>query len=123
MKLKNSAINPSLTIGSSEDWLEESFDSVLLRSTEMGQTLFEQLWKHFPQLKEEIVFLQWSMQPDDVYAVRDVMDGGFVVQIDPLIELVIVWNEESVREFGAWTPNDNPVADALKYLSEIIKMS
>lgn len=123
MKLKNSAINLSLTIGSSEDWSEESFDSALSRNTTMGRMLFDELWQHFPQVREEIIFLQWSMQPDDVYAVRDVIDGGFVVQLDAAIDLIIVWNEESVREFGAWAPNDNPVADALKHLSEIINVS
>lgn len=121
MKLKNATINPTLTIGNCEDWSNESLDVAMARNTSKGRTLFEKLWQDFPQIKEEIIFLKWSVQPDDVYAVRDVVSGGFVVQIDPALDLIIVWNEESGCEYGAWTPADSPVNSALKHIDGIIR--
>jgi hypothetical protein len=51
------------------------------------------------------VFLRWSVQPDDVYGFFD-CSPGFVVQVDPHLEYIIVFGGSGRGEYGDWDNND-----------------
>jgi hypothetical protein len=122
MNLKDVSLNVmQLLIGEPDEWSRETPSCALERTTSNGRLLFEQLWQQFPQVKDEVIFLKWSKQLDDVYAVRDVAKGGFVIQVDPDLDYLIVWDAVAQGEYGEWNPGDNPVGDALSHLREIIQ--
>ena len=68
----------------SGEWTEEAREEALARAPGFGRRFFTELVVHFPQASGAAVFLRWSVQPGDVYAVVDLPDGGFAVQVDQI---------------------------------------
>jgi hypothetical protein len=79
---------------------------------------FARLFGEFPALRDQVVFLRWSAQPDDVYAIFD-RPPGFAVQIDPHLEYVIVLGRDSRGEYGDWGGDDR-TQNALDHVREIL---
>ena len=75
-----------------------------------------ELTRRFPQASEAAVFLRWSVQPADGYAVVDLPQSGFAAQIDP--EFLIVWTATERAELGDWAGDQ--VGQALAFVAEIL---
>jgi hypothetical protein len=71
-----------------------------------------------PPTDAAAVFLGWTVQPGDVYAVVGPPDGGFAVQIDADLEYVVVWSAGEQAEFGDW--DGDQVEPALAFVAEIL---
>ena len=84
------------------EWTEEAREEALARAPEFGRRFFVEVFARFPAARGATTFLRWSTQPDDVYAVVDLPDHGFTVQIDPALEYVIVSTAATHAEFGDW---------------------
>ena len=100
------------------DWAEEAREEALARAPGFGRRFFAELAARFPQASGAAVFLRWSVQPGDVYAVVDLPDGGFAVQVDPDLEYLIVWTASERAEFGDW--DGDQVEPALAFVAEIL---
>ena len=117
--LNNRAIDP--TKSNPHQWSEEPIESALERSSSLGRAFFERLWRHYPALRTSMRFLRWEQQSKDVYAIHDVADNGFGIQIDLALDLIIVWDDEGIGEYGKWLPKDDPLADALAQVRQIME--
>ena len=100
-------------------WTEEAREQALARALGFGRRFFAALFERFPSVAPATDFLRWSTQPDDVYAVVDLPDGGFAVQIDAALEYVVVWTADQQAEFGDW--DGDQVEPALAFVAEILR--
>lgn len=82
-------------------WTVESRDAALARTPEFGRRFFQAVFDEFPEMGGAR-FLQWSVQPGDVYAVFDLSEGGVGAQVDPDLEFIIVWGTDGQAEYGDW---------------------
>ena len=119
LQLVNPAIDPTRVCP--HQWSKEPIESALERSTELSREFFEMLWQHYPKLKADLHFLHWTEQPEDIYAVYDVSQNGFGVQIDPHLDLIIIWDEHYTVEYGRWTLKDDPVGKALAHIHQLLE--
>ena len=78
------------------DWTPEGDRGATDRMPEFARDFFARLRDEFPSLRDGVVFLRWSVQPADVYAFFD-RSPGFVVQIDPHLEYIIVFGAAGGR--------------------------
>jgi hypothetical protein len=78
----------------------------------------EGVFERFPDLQADAVFLRWSTQPADVYAVFPSGGDGVGVQIDPDLEYLIVWDRYESAEFGDW--NGDPAPQAMEFMASLI---
>jgi hypothetical protein len=99
-------------------WSSEPKESALARTPAFGQRFFAQVFKEFPDLAVDVVFLQWSEEPDDVYAVFELTDGGFGVQVEPCLEYIIVWGASGQAEYGNW--GDEQVISAIAHVRYLV---
>lgn len=117
--LQNSQIDP--TRQNRGGWSIEPLETAMRRSPELGRTFFARLWELYPLTREALVFLRWEGQPLDVYAVYDRIEDGFGVQIDPELGYIIVWDARVQGEYAAWTPETDPVEDALGHIAQVTR--
>lgn len=99
-------------------WWREPQDIALARAPAFSQRFFAEVFNEFPALATGVVFLRWSVQPSDLYAVFNLSSGGFVVQIDPFLEYIIVWGAGEHGEYGDWT--GERLTDALDHVRTLV---
>jgi hypothetical protein len=100
-------------------WAIEPREEAFARTPEFGRRFFEAVFSEFAGLSDSACFLRWSEQPKDVYAVFDRPDGGAGVQIDPVLEYIIVWGDDSRAEYGNWGIDQvRPAVDHVRRLLE-----
>jgi len=99
-------------------WAEEAREEALARAPGFGRRFFAGLADRFPAASDASVFLRWSVQPRDVYAVVGLPADGFGIQIDPDVEYIIVWTAGERAEFGDW--DGDQVEPALAFAAEIL---
>jgi hypothetical protein len=93
-------------------WTVLPEDAALARTPAFGRRFFAEMFEQYAALAATAVFLQWSEQPEDVYAFFDVPESGFGVQIDPHLEYIIIWGASGTAEFGDWDGDQVPPAIA-----------
>jgi len=96
----------------------ESYDSAKLRyGAKFAHDLFVRLESDLPQVSASLNFYRpTTHQTEDVYAVYDVNRTSFVVQLDPELEHIIIWNgEEHVELCAAYA---DPSAMAIEYIRD-----
>lgn len=89
------------------------------RAPEFGRRFLKSAGERFPGLQDGMMFLRWSTQPADVYAVYFWRGAGIGVQIDPDLEYLIVWDGHLSAEFGDW--DGDPVPQALEFVAGLIE--
>ena len=103
------------------EWMPEGQREAIERMPAFARDFFERLLAQFPALLGDAVFLRWSDQSDDVYAFFD-RTPGFVVQIDPHLEYVIIFGGGTRGEHGDWGNNDRS-QDALDHVRSLLGAS
>ncbi len=103
------------------EWTPEGEREAADRVPAFARDFFDRLLARFPALRDVAVFLRWSEQPDDVYAFFD-RTPGFVVQIDPHLEYVIIFGGGRHGEHGDWGDNDRS-RDALDRVRSLLGAS
>jgi hypothetical protein len=100
------------------DWSPEGYKEAADRMPAFARDFFARLFAELACLQGEAVFLRWSSQPDDVYAVFDV-PPGFVIQIDPHLGYIIVSDASGSAEHGDWGSNDR-AHDAIDHIRSLL---
>jgi hypothetical protein len=84
----------------------ESFDEMTNRFVGFGENLFRKLLFVYPAIVEQIKFYKRvDFQLEDSYAIITNMTTSIAIQLDPLCEVIILWNNEVQIEKGRWTEN------------------
>ncbi|MEG5036055.1 hypothetical protein [Microcoleus sp. AT3-D2] len=101
-------------------WYSQPQDIALADTPEFSQRFFAEMFKEFPTLATNVVFLRWSVQPDHLYAIFNFSSGGFGVQIDPGLEYIIVWGAGEHGEYGDWMGDGDRLASALDHVRTLV---
>lgn len=94
---------------SKEKFLEETLDKVHERYSGFGRDLYPLIGEKLPHVFCNLRFYQDNRyQMEDSYAVYE--DPGnpaksFAIQLDPHIEVIVLWNSEIQTEIGSWAKN------------------
>ena len=100
-----------------EDFQEETLDKLLERYSGFGRNLYQLLEEKLPHVFSELRFYQErSYQTGDSYAVYDNADNSFAIQLDPDIEVIVLWNREIQTEIGTWV--DKPEEEAIIFIED-----
>lgn len=103
------------------EWTPEGERAATDRMLAFARDFFDRLLAEYPALRGVTAFLRWSEQPDDVYAFFD-RSPGFVVQIDPHLEYVVIFGGGTRGEYGDWGNNDR-TQDALDHARSLLGAS
>ena len=103
--------------GPPDSWSVESELDALGRIPAFGQRFFAVAFREFPTLAAVTHFIRRADQPEDVYAILD-YPQGVGIQIDPDLDLIVIWDRAGQVEFGDW--HGDPVPAALDHLRQIL---
>jgi hypothetical protein len=104
-----------------EFFLSESYFEFQNRYEGFGKELYSQLKAEIPEIFNEISFYQQrNIQTEDSYAEYISSNHSFVIQLDPLIEVIVLWNAQKSIEIGTWSTNE--CKEAIDFIkSELLK--
>jgi hypothetical protein len=74
----------------------------LARASQLSREFYAALRSHYPELADKAVFLWFAKQPDDTWMVFDLGPNTFGIQVDPELEVIVLFDGESQQEFGGW---------------------
>ncbi|WP_428666456.1 hypothetical protein [Runella sp.] len=84
------------------NFVEESYNDFLLRYSGFGEDFYQLLKEQLPDVFKQLRFFKsTNHQPEDSFALYQNVDGLFCIQLDPLCEVVILWNNEKHVEFNS----------------------
>jgi len=100
-----------------EDFSEESFISFNQRYCGFGKDIYQIIQLELPETFNNLKFFKRIIfQTEDSYALYCNADISFVIQLDPLCEVIVLWNDKTRTEIGSWSPNEYDEAlDFIKY--------
>jgi hypothetical protein len=104
-----------------EDFEIESYDEFINRYTGFGKELYLKISDELPDVFNELTFYKRiNQQPKDSYALCLGGAYSFAIQLDPLCEVIVLWNELKHIEIGRWSENE--YHDAINYMKlELMK--
>lgn len=90
-----------------EAFTEESFNSFNQRYSGFGKDIYQIIQLELPEIFNHLKFFKRIFfQPEDSYALYCNADISFVIQLDPLCEVIVLWNVKTRTEIGSWSPNE-----------------
>ncbi|WP_294322555.1 hypothetical protein [uncultured Chryseobacterium sp.] len=102
-------------LGIMEDFVTENPEAVDRRYSGFGKDLYRQIEQRLPDVFKDFQYYQRiNIQTEDSYAVYYNGQSSFCIQLDPLCEKIILWNENKQIEIGYWS--DNEYEDALQFI-------
>lgn len=90
------------------DWevTGESYAEATRRYSGFGSELFAGLRDKLPAVFENLKFYQpIRYQSEDILATYEDPVCSFGIQLDPLCEVIVLWNHETRIEIGTWSTN------------------
>ena len=96
-----------------QDWeyREESWGEFNKRYSGFGKDLYINIKERFPEIFEKLKYYQSvEFQTEDSFATYSDGITTFGIQLDPLIEVIVLWNKENHLEITSYTDNEYEVA-------------
>lgn len=94
-------------LSDSFNYNEETYADAMERYSGFGAKLFEVLKSRIPEVLQKLRFFQSiSYQQEDVYAVYENGSTSFVIQLEPVGEVICIWNDTVSTEIGSWSENE-----------------
>ena len=100
-QLRNAALDPRERADEAA-WSIESHAQLPAHLDALSGRFLGMLFMRFPALLNDAVFMRYTQQPEDVWVLIDREHAGFGIQIDPVLDVIVVWNERGQQEFGSW---------------------
>lgn len=105
---------------SNEEFQEETLNKVYERYSGIGRDLYQLIEEKLPQVFSNLRFYQGTnYQIGDSYAVYEDPDNhgkSFAIQLDPDIEVIVLWNSEIQTEIGSWV--EKPEKEAILFIQD-----
>lgn len=99
---------------------EETLDKVQERYSGFGGNLYQLMEEKIPEVFFKLAFYQETKyQEEDSYAVYDDRvnpEKTFAIQLDPLCEVIVLWNQKIHTEIGTWS--EDPELESIKFIQE-----
>lgn len=104
-----------------EDFIIETFDDFKNRYFGFGKEIYSKIKDDLPEIFDKLVFYKrLNFQIEDSYAECKNDQFSFCIQLDPLCEVIALWNDTKQIEIGYWSENE--YLSAINYInSEFLK--
>ncbi|GEN77371.1 hypothetical protein [Chryseobacterium hagamense] len=87
--------------GIMEEFIPENPEEADRRYSGFGKDLYRKIQQKFPDVFRNLHYYQRiGIRIEDSYAVYCNHENSFCIQLDPLCEKIILWNEETQIEIG-----------------------
>jgi len=109
--------SPDDLLPSPEKFHEETLDELQERYSGFGRDLYQLIKEKIPHVFSNLRFYQGiNYQMGDSYAVYEDPNPGksFAIQLDPDIEVIILWNSAIQTEIGSWF--EKPEEEAILFI-------
>lgn len=85
----------------------ETLEEFEERYSGFGKEMYENIKKYIPEVFDSLVFYKRTdYQLEDSYAEYKNDQYPFYIQLDPLIEVIVLWNKSKHIEIGYWSNNE-----------------
>lgn len=104
-----------------EDFVIETLDEFEKRYFGFGKEIYSNIEKELPEIFNNLVYCRRvNFQLEDSYAEFKNDQFPFCIQLDPLCEVIVLWNDTKQIEIGYWSENE--YVDAINFIkSELLK--
>jgi hypothetical protein len=94
---------------------QEEFDDLNKRYSGFGKEIYTRLKSTLPSVFDKLTYYRsLNYQTNDSYAVFKDGDKVFAIQLDPLCEVIVLWNDEKQVEIGTWSADE--YGDAISFI-------
>ncbi|MBN8826567.1 MULTISPECIES: hypothetical protein [unclassified Spirosoma] len=101
-----------------EKYVNENYNDFMSRYSGFGEDLYSLLSEQLPEVFRKLTFYKGIVyQTEDSYAVF-IGEPAFGIQLDPLIEVIVIWTHDDHIEIGYWW--EDPCAEALRFIKDVI---
>lgn len=101
----------------SGDYAQEYYDAVMARYSGFGKNLYQKLRDMYPDVFFNLTFYRRiDYQVEDSYAVFVDGDSFFVIQLDPLCEVIVLWSKLDRIEIGSWSHDE--YSEAMAFITD-----
>ena len=105
---------------SNEDYIEETFDDVSRRYSGYGKEIYRRLRDEMPKVFNNLTYYQClTSQTQDSYAIYSHNDKSFAIQLEPIGEVIVLWNNEKQIEIGFWSKDE--YRDTINFIKTILE--
>jgi len=103
-----------------EGFIAETYEEYENRYMGFGKEFYSNIKNQLPHIYEKLSFYKRkNFQTVDSYAEFIDPNYYFAIQLDPLCEVIVLWNEKKQIEIGTWSSNKYQLA--INYIkSELI---
>ena len=85
----------------------ETLEEFEERYSGFGKETYDNIKKYIPEIFDSLVFYKCiDCQLEDSYAEYKNDQFPFCIQLDPLIEVIVLWNKSKHIEIGYWSKNE-----------------
>jgi hypothetical protein len=104
----------------SEDYEQEDFSNMAARYSGFGSQLYEKLKDALPITFDKLTFYRnIRHQNEHSYAVYRDGAKSFAIQLDPICEVIVLWNLQYHIEIGAWSKDG--FLDAIQFIKTTLQ--
>ncbi|HCS21884.1 MAG TPA: hypothetical protein DIW47_15220 [Bacteroidetes bacterium] len=101
-------------VGAEGQFMEESYSEFLSRYQGFGSTFYADLKEKCPDVFKHLEFYTVRSVEEDSFALYTKEEISFAIQLDPLMEIICLWNHAQQIEIGHW--HEHPVEVAIAYI-------
>ena len=104
-----------------EEYEVENYIEFEKRYLGFGKEIYLKIKEEIPEVFRQLTFYKrLTLQTKDSYAQYSGDNYSFAIQLDPLGEVIVLWNDKKHIEIGTWSENE--YNDAIHFItSELIK--
>lgn len=104
-----------------EEFQSENYTEFESRYSGFGKEIYLKLKEEVPQIFRDLTFhKRITFQTEDSYAQYIGDSYSLAIQLDPLCEVIVLWNNRKHIEIGTWAANE--YEDAINFIkSELMK--
>ena len=103
-----------------EDFVFETFDDFEKRYDGFGKEIYLKIKEKLPEIFNNLVLYKRINQLEDSYAECTNDKFSFGIQLDPLCEVIVLFNDTKQIEIGYWSENE--YVEAINFIqSELVK--
>jgi hypothetical protein len=89
------------------DYVREDFEEMCRRYEGFGKDIYTKLRLILPSVFDRLTYYRaTTYQTEDSYAVYKDGTAEFAIQLDPLCEVIVLWNSKTQIEIGTWSTDE-----------------
>jgi hypothetical protein len=96
-----------------DQFTRETWADLAKRIDPEARAFLDQLFGRHPELRKDVILFFFAAQPEDVWMIFDHTPQRFGVQIDPVGQIIVLFDTAFHQEIGSWSPDTTAEAIAI----------